>query len=133
MLQWPYTHVASVCFQVFQTYVSSASSGCCKSRSGCCIYMHVAKYVFKCLRCFVCMLQVFHLDVAYVLQWLHTCFSSVSDVSCKCFSGFGCMLQVFHLGVAKVGLAHTAMGPTYCSCSGAMHAHVKWRGVTPKF
>ena len=35
---------------------------------------------------------MFHLDVIYVLQWLHTCFSSifrcfasVSDVCCMCF------------------------------------------------
>jgi hypothetical protein len=36
--------------------------------------------------------QVFHLDIAYVLQWLHTCFSRVSDVCCKCFNYFGRML-----------------------------------------
>ena len=65
-------HVCFKCmFYVFQTYVLSVSSGCCKSRSGCCIYMHVAS---ECFRCFIHMLQVFHLDVAYVLQLLHTCF-----------------------------------------------------------
>jgi hypothetical protein len=54
------------------------------------------------------MLQL-HLDVAYVLQLLHTYFSSVSgiltrvsDVCYKCFSCFGRMVQVFHLDVPKV-------------------------------
>jgi hypothetical protein len=48
---------------------------CCKCvSSGCCI-------------CFTHMLQVFHLDVAYVLQWLHTSFS-------WCFRR---LLQVFQL------------------------------------
>jgi hypothetical protein len=63
------------------------------------------------------MLQAFHmdiakvdLDVAYVLQWLHTCFKCF-HVFCKCFKYmfasvlvFGRMLQVFHLNVAKVNL-----------------------------
>jgi hypothetical protein len=63
--------------------------------------MHIASVCFK---CFICMLQVFHLDVTYVLQWLHTCFSSVLDVCCKCFNCFGCMVQVFHRDVTKVNL-----------------------------
>ena len=62
-------HVCFKCmFYVFQTYVLSVSSGCCKSRSGCYMYMHVASVCFKCLRCFIRMLQVFYLDVAYILQ-----------------------------------------------------------------
>jgi hypothetical protein len=28
-------------FHLFQTYVANVTSRCCKSRSGCCIYMHV--------------------------------------------------------------------------------------------
>ena len=60
-------HVCFKCmFQIFlqfQTYVASVLSRCCKSRSGCCIYMHVASICFKCFRCFIRMLQVFHLDV----------------------------------------------------------------------
>jgi hypothetical protein len=32
-------------FHLFQTYVASVLSGCCKNRSGCCIYTHVAAYV----------------------------------------------------------------------------------------
>jgi hypothetical protein len=71
MLQCQYMHVASLCFQVFwvfKTYVSSVLSECCKNRSGCCIYMHVVRVGFKCLRYSIRMLHVFHLDVAYVLQ-----------------------------------------------------------------
>jgi hypothetical protein len=30
--------------------------------------------------CFTHMLQVFHLDVVYILQWLHTCFPRVSTI-----------------------------------------------------
>ena len=58
--------------------------------------MHVARV---CFRCFIRMLQVFYLDVAYVLQWLQTCFPGVLDVCCKCFNYFGRLLQVFHLDV----------------------------------
>jgi len=50
------------------------------------------------------MLQVFHLDVAYVLQWLHKCFLVCSHVCCKYFKYFGRMLQMFPLDVVKVDL-----------------------------
>jgi hypothetical protein len=55
-------------FHIFQTYVANVLSGCCKSRSGCCIHMHVVSilvyHVFSEVL-YVC-LQVFYLDVAYV-------------------------------------------------------------------
>jgi hypothetical protein len=98
--------VASVCFML-QAYVSSVldiffnvSSRCCKSRSGCCIYVYVASICFKCYMCFIRMFQLFHLDVAHVcngLQVFSRCFASVPDVCCKCFSCFGRILQVLHL------------------------------------
>jgi hypothetical protein len=72
-------------FNLFQTNIVSVLFGCYKSRSGCCIYMHVLS---------VC-LQVFHLDVAYVcngFQMFFRCFSSVSDV---CFECFICLLFVY--------------------------------------
>jgi hypothetical protein len=53
-------------------------------------------YVRKCFigRCiyFTYMLQAFHLDVAYVLQWPYTCFPGVSYICCKYFNWFGRML-----------------------------------------
>jgi hypothetical protein len=70
---------------MFHTYVASVSSGCCI--------------------CFTHMLQVFHLDAAYVLQWLHTCFPRVLDVYFKCFNSFEHMLQMFPLDVTKIDLA----------------------------
>jgi hypothetical protein len=60
------THVARVyskMFHLFLVYVTSVLSEYCKSRSGGCIYMHVASLCFK---CFIHMLQLFHLGVAYV-------------------------------------------------------------------
>ena len=83
--------ICSKCFICFQTYVASVLSGCCKSRSRCCIYMHVASICFKVFSrvLYVC-LQVFYLDVAYVcnsFQIFFRCFS-------KCFKR---LFQVFHL------------------------------------
>ena len=93
MLQWLYSYVASVLFQMFQmlqTFVAYVLSGCCIR------FTHMFGSVsFGCCICFTHMLQVFHLDIAYVLQWLHTCFlgfhtyvasvSIDSNVCCKCF------------------------------------------------
>jgi hypothetical protein len=71
-------------FQLFQTYVTRVLSECCI-----CFTLYVASV-------FIRMLQVFHLDVAYVLQWRHSTYFprvsmyvasilTVSDVCCKCF------------------------------------------------
>jgi hypothetical protein len=63
------SYIRCTCFMwvlhMFHTYIASVSSGCCI--------------------CFTYNMQGFHLDVAYVLQWLHMCFSRVSDVCCTCF------------------------------------------------
>jgi hypothetical protein len=69
--------------------------------------------MFQVFMCFIRMLQMFYLDVAYVLQWLQTCFPGVSDVCYKYFNCFRYMLQVFHLDVAKVDLSvvHVAVRP----------------------
>jgi hypothetical protein len=69
---------------MFDTYVASVSSEYCI--------------------CFTHMLQMLHPDVVYVLQWLHTYFSRVSDICCKCFDCFGRILQMFLLDVVKVDL-----------------------------
>jgi hypothetical protein len=82
-------------FHMFQMYVASVSFGCCRSKYGSCIYMHVASICFKCFTCFTLMLQLFHLNVAYVFAMAtHVfssflwCFASVSDICCKCFGCF---------------------------------------------
>jgi hypothetical protein len=94
-------------FYLFQTYVASILSRCCKIKSRCCIYMHVASICFKCFQVFytyVC--KCFYLDVAYVcngFQLFFRCFrkcfrtflSSVSFV-------FFCMFQLLHLDDSKV-------------------------------
>jgi hypothetical protein len=82
-------------FQVFQTYVLTVSSGCCRSESECCITCMLQVYIFNCFIYFIRMLQVFYMDVAYtckgILSVLHVfqvdvlCVSAVSDVCCKCF------------------------------------------------
>ena len=73
------------------------------------------------LKCFMCMLQVFHVDVAYVAMAIDVCYKcivpnvlAVSDVCCKCFflrvtyvSHICCkclirMLHMFHTYVASV-------------------------------
>jgi hypothetical protein len=80
-------------FQAFQTYVSSVSTRCYKSRSAMLHILqwqctHVASLYFKFFRCFRRTFQVFYLDVAYVSLALQAYISSVSFVSylcCKCF------------------------------------------------
>jgi hypothetical protein len=75
--------------------------------------MHVASICFKCLRCFIGMLQVFHMNVAkvdvmlHMLQWLCT---YVASFYCQCFicvfthvaSVFIWMLHMFHILIASV-------------------------------
>jgi hypothetical protein len=54
-------------FHLFQTYVASVLSRCCKSRSGCCIYIMLQANIFKCSQVFhtyvckrfICMLHMF--------------------------------------------------------------------------
>jgi hypothetical protein len=98
-------------FQVFQMFhldVACVSSGCYKSRSGCCtccdIYTHMLQVyvpnvstVFesmlqvysKCFSYLIWMLHVFHLDVAYVIVTIHVCCNCVFQI----FTCFGRMLQ----------------------------------------
>ena len=114
-------------FQLFWMYVASISSRCCKSRPGCCIYMHVARVCFTRFRCF-------HTYIASVSSGCCICFamatrvfSSVSDVRYKYFSCFGRMLQVFHLDVAKVDLMLLML---QCDPPAVVHAHGKRRDGT---
>jgi hypothetical protein len=99
-------------FHLFLVYVTSVLSGYCKSRSGGCIYMHVASLCFK---CFIRMLQVFHLGVAYICNWYTRVFKffssvfasvlAISDVCCKCF------IWMFQ---KRSSVAHVTMGPACC-------------------
>ena len=88
MLPWLYMYVASVLFQMFQLFqtyvVASVLSGCCI--------------------CFTHMLQVFHLDVAYVFQWLHACFPGVFRRMLQLFQLFWTYVEVFCLDVARVDM-----------------------------
>jgi hypothetical protein len=85
-------HVCFKCmlqrFQLFQTYIVSVLSRCYKSRSGCCIYVHVPSIFFK---YFICMLQVFHLDVAYVCNGFQMFSDVLTNVSDACFKCFICL------------------------------------------
>jgi hypothetical protein len=54
---------------------------------------------------FIHILQVFYLDVAYVLQWIQVFFwffSSVLDACFKCFIIFRRMLHLLHLDISKL-------------------------------
>ena len=99
MLQKQYTHVASICFQVFQVFamnVLNISSRWCKSRSGCCIYMHVASVCCKCFRCF--------------------------NICCKCFIW---MLHMFFNGYTRVFQVFSGvMAPT--ALTGIMPPTASW-------
>jgi hypothetical protein len=63
-------------------------------------------YLFGCCIYFTRVLQMFYLDVAYVLQWLFMCFrvhlqvfqTHISNIS----SVFRRMLQVLYLDISKV-------------------------------
>jgi hypothetical protein len=74
-------HVCFKCmfqmFHLFQTYVAIVLFGCCKSRSGYCIYMHVTSICFQVFSgvSYIC-LQVFHLDVTNICNG----FQMFSDV-----------------------------------------------------
>jgi hypothetical protein len=93
-------------FHLFQTNVTSVLSGCCKSRSRCCIYMHVASICLVFLGVSYVCLQMFHLDVVYVcngfqmfFKRFHKCFRCLFKVF---HLSFFSMLQLLHLDISKV-------------------------------
>jgi hypothetical protein len=79
-------------FQVYVLNVSSISDVCCNSF----IWMlHIHACCNLSFKCFIRMLQVFHLDVAKVnLDVVYTCM-----LQSVCFKYFIHMLQVFHLDI----------------------------------
>jgi hypothetical protein len=58
------------------------------------LYICVASVCLKCFSCFKRVLQVFHLDVAYITVAIHV----VASVFSKCF-------QLFHLDIAYIAVA----------------------------
>ena len=60
---------------------------------------------------------MFHLDVTYVLQWLHTCFSSFSGVL-QVFQTY--VISVFHLDVATLDYDFAYIG----KCFRRFHAYI---------
>jgi hypothetical protein len=62
-------HVASVCFQVFHTYVASVFY--LDVAYTCNDFSNVSNVCFRCFTCFGRKLQVFYLDVAKVDPVLH--------------------------------------------------------------
>jgi hypothetical protein len=80
-------------FHLFQINVTRVLSGCSKSKSGCCIYMHVASICFKCF-------QVFH---TYVCKFFRCFIRMFVSVFCKCFRClFSSVSSVFFSYVATV-------------------------------
>jgi hypothetical protein len=77
-----------VCFKcilqmlyLFQTYVVSVLSECCRSRSECCMSIHVASICFQVFSCvsYIC-LQVFHLYIIYICNGFSNVFQTFSQV-----------------------------------------------------
>jgi hypothetical protein len=69
------------------------------------------------------MLHVFHLDVAYVLQWLSGVLQVFQTYVACVLAIFGRMLQVFHLNVAKVDLMlHMLQRNPSAAATGVCHA-----------
>jgi hypothetical protein len=117
------------------------SCGCCRIRSGCCyVVMTMLQasnpnvltvsdgcymcfiwvlHIHLCCKCFhldvgyvfIHMLQVFHLNIAYILQWLHTCFPRVFDVCSKCFNCSGYKMFSSTCCKSRSGIAHVAVDP----------------------
>jgi hypothetical protein len=93
---------SNVCCKSVYLDVAYVSHICCncKSRSGCCMCCNdctrmLQVWISGCCTCFTHMLQVFHLDVAYVFQVFFMCFR----MCCRCIFR---MFQLFHMYMASV-------------------------------
>jgi hypothetical protein len=74
----------------------------------------VSSVYFKCFRCFIYILQIFHLDVAkvdlnvaYVAMAIHVCFKRIFQVF-HLFSGICCKFSI-ECFKSRFGGAHVAM------------------------
>ena len=84
-VQWLYMYVSGVCsncFICFRRMLQVFHLGVAKVDMNVAYTCMLKAYVLSVFSCFKHMFKVFHLDVAYILQWLHTCFSGVSDICC---------------------------------------------------
>jgi hypothetical protein len=120
-------HVCFKCifqmFHLFQTYVASVLSKCCKSKSGCCLYMHVAGICFKWFlvfytyvcKCFIWMLHIF----AMIFKYFFRCFASVSNTCFKCFI---CLL--LYIATVAFGCFKSRSGVTHGMCVGDIRGGV---------
>jgi hypothetical protein len=98
---------------------------------------HATSVYFKYFRCFISMLQVFHVVVAYLAMGIHVCWkcivpnvSSISDACCKCFIR---MLHIFHTYVASVSSLDVAyVSHICCKCFISM-LHMFCNGYTRVF
>jgi hypothetical protein len=87
-------------FQVYVLNISSVSNVCCKRfhqdvtkvDPDVCICMHVASKYFKCFRCFIHTLQVFHLNVAHVCNDFQVFFQVFQTHVLSVLYVFFCML-----------------------------------------
>ena len=72
--------------------------------------VYICMVASVCLR-FKHMFLLFHLDVVYILQWLHMCFSGVSDVCLQVFQLFQTYVASVSSGCCKSrsDVAHVAM------------------------
>jgi hypothetical protein len=68
---------------------------------------------------------VFHLDVAYVLEWLHTCFRCMLQV----FQLFRTYVVMFSLNVAKIDLVLHILWWTPSAVAGPTSVRVGVEGV----
>jgi hypothetical protein len=76
-------------FHLFQMNVASVLSGCWKSRSRCCIYMHVASIRFKCFQVFHtyvcnCFIWILHMSAMFFRRF-RKCFICLATVASGCF------------------------------------------------
>ena len=103
-------------------------SKCFKSRSGCCIYIHVASIYFQVFSdvSYVC-LEVFHLNVAYVcngFQMFLCIFTSVLDACFKCFI---CLFLYVAIILSKCFKVDPVLN---MGCSWRHGRRLGWRGPT---
>jgi hypothetical protein len=120
MLQWLCTYVSSTCSKcfIYRRKLQVFSSRCCKSRSGCCIYICTLQaYVSSVFRCFIhmcckCFIWMLHMFAMIFICFLDV-FASVSDTCFKCFIClFFFMLQLLYLDVSNVSRSGVAHGDT---------------------